>query len=354
MTCSLYLDAGVLHGAFALQHVASQRVILTFRLHHALDDGANDADALAQPLQRIQSALWLDLSQADPGRLLPQEPPAEIRLHQAGRALASQTADAWKHNDHHLRQAMASSDADPATLALSQAMVHFDRIAHQPHQQSWLSADEWDRLDQDIEQAVLRALPSVQDNPMQMLATAKLLIYLGPRHLPRAAELARHAFDHSTAFAAAFTTMGQLRMCEGDIAHAIQLFDSGLQLYERGSQPYLYALTLKCIALLADGRHAILQPMLTALTEHDPALSLRMRLMMMSPDAAPAADLGLYLHTAGPDATRRILFYMYRLSARTFVQQAHQRNILRGLAAHAHQQWGDPAIPPTLAWVLRD
>src|SRR5690606_9754775 len=243
-----------LHAALAMRGHGDSRPIGTLRCAMTAGDAVVEAIAATR---WARSTIWRHIAYpAEPRLTAPSDIPLEVRLQQASRALVA-PAQLWREGEEQLKLARQEAPDDPS-LSVLWSLNQLARLIHWPPAPALQLEGAREALDIEIERQVLGNLDAVENMPLLKLAAAKMLFFINRGHHDLAEQLADEAFSSSTAFAAAFATRGQLLMCAGRIAEALQLYDRGLELSEFGSEFQAYLLVLKATALMALGdRHRV-------------------------------------------------------------------------------------------------
>ncbi|MFK8253160.1 winged helix-turn-helix domain-containing protein [Ancylobacter terrae] len=335
---SFYRNGAEIACAAVLREGGGGRLLSASRLDLARDV-AGPADALAGS---VQSALWRHLSFARERHAAPTDVPMELRLHDAARLLTRQP-ESWLETEAQTARAFAERPDDPeAALALGMSL--YSRLLFSPYAPHSEPA-ETAVAEDEIERLVLMSLPRIDDDPILTLAAAKLLLFVGRGYHELAGQLAEHALAHSTAFAPAFSTLGQVRMCEGQIAAALELYEHGIELAEPGSQFHVYLMTLACVAHLAAGDRPALDRACARLYAVHPLAEAQFGSFATPLNEAGSPVIAQVI--GGLDARRAhaALRYSYYVSARMFLQEEHRENLLRDLLALLGGRFGWEVVP---------
>ncbi|MEI9902482.1 MAG: hypothetical protein WDN31_23025 [Hyphomicrobium sp.] len=205
--------------------------------------------------------------------------PLDIRMHDAARMLA-RTPVSWRETEKQLIEARTADPGD-ATLDVMWGLNQYARLTqHVVEPGLPLSQSEWAAIEDEIEALALASLPRIDDNPLLVLAVAKLLFFIDRGHAELAARLADEAFARSTAFAAAFALQAQMRACQGHIDEALLLYGKAIEMADKESEFHVYLLVLKIVALLAGGKPKALDRACTDLYAIKPELKLQFGFML--------------------------------------------------------------------------
>lgn len=162
------------------------------------------------------------------------------------------------------------------------------------------------------------------------LAAVQLLFFIDRGHL----DLTERAFARSTAFAAAFAMLGQVRLGRGRLADAIGFYDRGIELAEDGSAFHIDLLVLKCGALLATGDRVAFLDGRRPLYAAKPDARRDVGAYLVTPEENLPTEAAAMLEASGETGAHALLDGLYDLLARHSGVQAHRENVMRGLAAH--------------------
>jgi DNA-binding winged helix-turn-helix (wHTH) protein len=349
LDASFHNDGAVLHAAFVLRHGPARSVIGAFR---AKFDGCNARGAANNLADEVKTALWAHLALPRGAIVASVDTPLDIRMHDAARLL-SRTPASWHENEKQLAQARAANPDDP-TLAIMRGLNLYARLLqHVLESDGPMTESEWAAIEDEIEALALASLPRVGDNPLLMLAVAKLLFFIDRGHGDLAARLADEAFENSTAFAAAFALQGQIRACQGHLDEALGFYDKAIAMSEPGSEFHIYLLTLKLVALLAANKRAAQDQLTAELYAMQPALRVRYGLMLASPKLPELApDLEAMLAMLDEARARKLIHYFFNICARRFCDQSHRRNVMQGLLTHMVRRFGPTIVPAPIEKAL--
>lgn len=338
-------DTAGVHCAVALREATSGAALRAERWTIAPADEAGAARTAAVAFAAaIKSEIWRSLASARGAMAGPTDEPFELRLHRAA-VLLSRTPQTWLESEAELEKLRAEDPDDPQT-ALMWASHLYARLVLD------LASDPA-VLEPQIEALVFQALPHARGNPMLALAAAKLLCFVSRDHLELAEALAEDAFAESTAFASAFSVLGQLRLNRGRLREAIDYFDQGIELAEPGSEFQVFLMVLKCTTLLAlDDRQACLAASET-LYRTKPLTRMQMGLFLASPDEALPDDLRQILLSLDAGLLRRLLLHFDYLFVRRVPDMAGRKSMFRGVLAQLAQHRPlDELPPPVQAYAL--
>ncbi len=344
LEASFHARDGALHMALILAHGMTGQLLRTFR--HVVPDTA-EAPPLDDLAAQIRAAIW-SLEALPAPHTRPGDAPLEVRLHDAAQMMV-QSPESWATSEAQIAAERRRRPDDPA-LGLSAAMALYARLLQQVGPGRILTPAQWAAIEDEMENLALGALAAIDRHPLLALGASKLLFFVDRGHFELAERLAEDAFARSTAFAAAFATLGQFRMCSGAFAEAIDLYDDGIELSPPGSTFHVYLAVLKCTALLAAGDRSGLAAAAEALFAVAPAERLRIGLFFVPPDSdALPAELEAVAASLPAPYMRELVFYQYQVAARHFRRAAHRHNVMAGFTRLVERLHGADAIPPAIA-----
>ena len=328
-----------------LREMPMRQIVRAFRFDLGATDTASFTAEAARVSRGIIEALRNALTNASAGLGTPSDQPLDVRLRKASTLLSS-SSPAWLEKGQELSAKRAQNPADP-DIALQWCLHLFARLVlADPF--TGISSEERAEIEGEIEATALDCLPAIENNPLLMLAAAKVLYFVHRGHLDLAEDLAERAFARTADFAAALPLMGQLRQARGNFKEAVILFDRGIELADPESAFLLYMRVLKCIALLASGDRSALDAASTFTYDipHSPALVVMIGMTMTAADQPLPEAVTAALTAVGPVGVRNALEYVYVTSARHIIARTARANVMRGLVAHAVRLYGAAAVPP--------
>jgi DNA-binding winged helix-turn-helix (wHTH) protein/tetratricopeptide (TPR) repeat protein len=342
---SLHPLAERTHAAFVLRHGPARAVAATFRETFAAGD--DPAPAIARLAEAITDALWRRLAMGPDAPPTPTDPPLHLRMLDAS-ALLDPPGVTWLANGEQLARLRGEHPEDPA-IALMWAMHLYAKMTLVPGPEP-LSRAVVDKVDDEIEALVLRHLSAVRGDPVLALAAAKLLLLRQRSRTDLAESLAIEAFAGSTAFAAAFPMLGQVRAYRGDFAEAQRLYDEGLQLSPPGSAFEQYIRMIKAIAYVAADDQAAAAEVFERIVEAQPFVLELTGLLFLPPgDDGLARRLAPIADRADLATAKRAIAYLYFRAATHFQHPAHVANIMRGPLIHLVRRLG-PQVASDEIW----
>jgi tetratricopeptide (TPR) repeat protein len=212
-----------------------------------------------------------------------------------------------------------------------------------------MSLEERDGIETEIENTVLECLPDIENNPLLMLAAAKLLYFINRGHLDLAEEIAERAFTPTQDFTAGLPILGQLKYARGRYDEAVKLFDRGIEMVAPGSEFHRHMRVLKCLALVAEGHSGASVAQATDIgnlgVDGPREIGLMLGWMTAAPDRAlpPASEQAL--QEIGAAGAAKGLEYLYFTSARHIIAENGRANVMRSMIAHVSRLYGRQAIP---------
>jgi hypothetical protein len=333
---SFYDDGTHLHCAAVLRDAVTRQMLRTLRLAFDGEGASVKQMDIESAAAEIKAALW---RQATTGQGLlagPTDGPLELRMHDAAR-LFLLSDESWMQMGEQLAAARRDNPDDPEAN-LMWAMHLYTRIVQNPSDIGQRVA-----LESEIETLVFDSMTMLQDNPVFMLGVSKLLLFTGRGHLRLAQQIAEQAFESSAAFASAFATLGQIKMCKGDLGAAIDLYDRGIELSEPKSEFRVYLMVLKCAALLAAGDRPSLDRACAALYEEKPVTRFQIGLPT-APPGPLAPDLDMLVSQFDAARAAQAITYVYYIFARLLEREDHRENIMRGLIGHLVSRFGPDIV----------
>lgn len=332
-------DAGV-HCAVALREAAGGQTLRADRLVIGPGTAPDLERAAAACAASIKSEIWRSQTRARGEHAGPTDEPFELRMHRAA-LLLSRTPQGWLESVEELEKLRAEHPDDPQT-ALMWASHLYARLV--------LDLDSRPaELEPRIEAQVFQALPHIRDNPMLMLAAAKLLCFVSRDHLDLAQALAEEAFAQGTAYASAFAVLGQLKLNRGQLAEAVADFDQGIELAEPGSEFQVFLLVLKCTTLMALGDRSASEEANRRLYQAKPLTRMQLGLFLSHADEVLPDDLRQLLLGLEAALLRRLLAHYDYLFVRRVPDPAGRERMFRGIVAQMARHRSDDVLPPEVA-----
>ena len=335
-----HLHDDVLHAALLLRHAG--QFIGMKRVDHRAGSNAVGTEDILQ-------AIWSHLALPPPIGGLPDDLPPWIRQHDAALTLSGNPAKvSWRDNARMLERAMAESPHDQRLNVMWALNLYARLLQSMSEPDQWLSHEEWQAIEREIEETSLSALGDLPKMPEMGLAVAKLLLFVNNEHTELAESLVDQALQHGSAFATAAALRGEIAAIEGDIDAACQLYDEALELAEPGTEFFIYLMLLKAGALRAGNRLDALQALAERLRMTAPLAHARLGLLL-----APELNEGHMSRTvAGAELTSAIAAHMlqllYNVFGRRFKKLEHRRNIMNAPIAAFTAAFGDDVVSESI------
>jgi tetratricopeptide (TPR) repeat protein len=329
--------------AATIKAFGSGQIIRVLRYTVAGGDGDGallDREEIESRAEEIAAAIW-DMLAYPPSHLTPSQDVLAVRMHTASEYFAS--AEPWLEADRRLRAALEKNGDD------YQARLMLATNLHSKYLTAGMippEADNRARDEDEMEALVLSSLPHLQDNPVFMMAAAKLLYFLDRGHRPLAADIAAAAFGVTTAFATSFAIFGQIRMFEGEIEEALDLFERGLELVPEGSHFDLYLLTLKCQALLASGNWPGLRTAFDTYCERKSGIRAALAIFFTPVEAGNIIPEAQFLaDNVDERRARAMLLWAHYICGRLFRSVKHREAIMKPAAQLLLRRFGPEIVP---------
>lgn len=333
------LDEG-LDCAVTLREFATGRVLDTRRVP-AQPEGDRGPDDLARALT---DAVWLSLNYRRDTIPAADDPPLQIRLHETAEVLANDWGSSWQEAERRLRERRLAVPDDPEAAIMLATTLHTRYVlagVEALRVQDPRADDE-----ATISALVNAALPHLHGNGLFELAAARLLYFVDPEQRDVARRLAEAAFERTSAFAAGYATLGQIRMWDGHFDDAVRFYDRALEMAEPGSHFRSYLLVLRCKARIAEGGPAAGCDAATVLYTEDHHAR---HVLCLFYEPAAAIDLGAerqrLLDRLDAASARAALLVTHYLTARFFPRREQQRNSLITPAGWLVPRFGARIIP---------
>lgn len=343
---SFHADHGRLTCAAALREMPWRRIIKTFRLQLDVRNDASFASEAARVSDSIVDTLKRALKEASRGLGISEDEAIEERFQSASKLLSANNPT-WFANGDRLGRNREQNPHD-ADAALQWCLHLFSRLVlTEPF--TGMSLEERDGIETEIESTVLECLPGIENNPLLMLAAAKLLYFINRGHLDLAEEIAERAFAPTQDFTAGLPILGQLKYARGQYHEAVRLFDRGIDMAVPGSEFHWHMRVLKCLALVAEGHSGASAARATDIGNFGAGsireINLMLGWMTASPEGAlpPASEQAL--QELGAVGAAKALEYLYFTSARHILAENGRANVMRSMIAHVSRLYGRQAIP---------
>lgn len=308
--------------------------------------------AAADEAASIIDAVWKSLAMPAAGSASPTDVPLPVRLAEASEQMGAPYELTWRDAEVRLRDALARDPDDASSKLMLATAIHSKYILSGT---DILAVSDPRRTDEaEIEALVTAALPQVEGNDIHLLGAAKLLDFVGPIYADFALQLAERAFAGTTAFAAAFATLGQFRMYRGDIDEAVRLFRLGSELAEPNSRYRYYLQVLLCEALLASGNASALAQAVEPLFVNEQARRFFAFLYPAPVGLDVSYDIETALDGMTPARGRAMILMRHYTSARRFGDPGHRQNVIGHVAGLIAGRLGPQCIAEEVAPDLPD
>jgi DNA-binding winged helix-turn-helix (wHTH) protein len=346
LNVSFHADQERLGCAVTLCEMPSKRIMKTFRLKLDISDETSFANEASRVSDGVVHALRRALKEASTGLGIAEDEPIEARFHTASKLISAANPQ-WLAKGGELERNRAENPGD-ADAAMQWCLHLFSRLVlAQPF--TGPSLAERDDIENEIETTVLEWLPAIENQPLLMLAAAKLLYFVNRGHLDLAENIAERACALMQDTTAGLPILGQANYARGNHNEAIRLFDQGIAKTVPGSDVQFHFRVLKCIALVAGGQSGPSAARVTDIANLDPGSSRDITLMLGWMCAAPDGELPSESEQAlgelGAQRAAKALEYLYFTSARHLMSASGRANVMRSMMAHVSRLYGMSAIP---------
>ncbi|WP_137158269.1 winged helix-turn-helix domain-containing protein [Rhizobium sp. FKL33] len=330
----------------ALREMPSKRIMKTLRLQLDIHDDASLTSEASRISGDVIDALVQALKNVSTGLGIAEDEAIDERFQSASRLL-SVANPKWLASGHQLGRIREQNPHDP-DAALQWCLHLFSKLVMtEPF--TGMSLEKRDRIETEIEDTVLECLPIIENNPLLMLAAAKLLYFINRGHLDLAAEIAERAVPPMQDFTAGLPLLGQLKYARGRYDEAVKLFDRGIDMAAPDSEFNWHMRVLKCLALVAAGHSGVSAAQATDIDNFGPGSPREINLMLgwMTASAdrplSPASEAAL--QDLGATGAARGLEYLYFSSARHIQLETGRANVMRSMMSHVSRLYGSQAIP---------
>lgn len=355
---TFFADRGDVDCIISVREFRSARVIFARRL--GLERIASGTAALDDISAEISGAIWRAELTA-PARAVPlpialltsgggqEVPPSEPETASHRRLLARQgelerrSLSFWEANDRRLRLELAKTPND-AELKLLTALNIQSKYVTAGNKLFASGSNRREADEDEIEDFVTAALPSIRGEPEYAIIAGKLLHFLRRGYDELAKDLCEGAYAQSLAVGRSLSIIGQMRSFFGETDAAVQSLDQALYLARPGSHSHLYGLIIKCQALAAAGRWDELQSARRELSGINSIAGFVLEPMFGRPDA-PSIRARAMTYLVKRDRANAMLMHSYYVSARLFRDPEHGANSIRALAGVFANRFGREVIP---------
>ncbi|MGV8938739.1 MAG: winged helix-turn-helix domain-containing protein [Allorhizobium sp.] len=332
-----------------LQEMPAKRVLKIFKPHQDADASLSMESSIAALSGALVAYLQKIMNDMTAGLGIPPDLPLEERLWSASKQLSTVSYQTWLAKGEQLgrdRELTPSADT-----ALQWCMHLFSRlVVVNPFLP--IAPDERDAIESEMEEIALQCLPAVENNPVQMLAVAKMLYFVNRGHLELAQDIAERGAAQMPGSAAALPLLAQIYSALGKTSEALALLDRGLDMSGSNFEFFNYLSVLKCIALLAAADTRRAAEILAAIDEMGdhcpPDVALAIGLMAAPMDKKLAENLTNALVSAGSEGAGNALDYLYFTSARHHASPVACANVMRVMTAHVTGIYGEAGVPAFL------
>jgi tetratricopeptide (TPR) repeat protein len=331
--------------AITLKNFATGHIIRVSRhvVAEGLPSGPVEGAGVTATATEITTAIWDALTYRFGAPARPSDEPLAVRMHNAAGLLAG-TAN-WQETQRRLRATLERQPDDHRAKLMLATCLHSKYVTSAPF---LLPQQDFRRQDEDeMERLVLSSLPHLQDNPIYMMAAAKLLYFIDRGYRPLAIQIADDAFRSTTAFATSFATLGQIRMLEGNIEEALSLYDQGLELCQDNAAFELYIMVLKCQALLAADQRKALAAARDLLYAKAPG-TRALAIFFTPAGEAIASDVQQLVDMFDETRAKALLVFADYICGRLFRFAEHRENFLRGPLTLVVDRFGPAVVPEDL------
>lgn len=346
---SFHGDRGQMRCTATLQEMPSRRIMKAFSLQGDVSAGMPAASLVSKLSDDVAAYLQSLMTSMTTGLGVPAELSVEERSWNASNRLTTGSYQMWLAKGAQLG---ADRVLDPSTdTALQWCMHLFSRLVlASPF--SPFDFDERQGIESEMEAIALQSMPVVENNPVQMLAVAKLLYFVNRGHLQLAQDIAERAAAQMTGSPAALPLLAQIYSALGQADEAVALFDRGIAMAGSNIEFLNHMSVLKSIALLAAGDSrggANIIASIIDLGDHcPPDVAAAIRLMAAPADRKLPEALADALVAAGPQGAGNALAYLYFTSARQHASPVAVANLMRGFTTHVTNIYGEAAVPAFL------
>lgn len=299
-------------------------------------------DPARQAADLVDLALWRTEAFVD-GNMAASDHSPPVRLFSSGRPFTDNQV--FVENDRRLRRQIATDPADAQSRLMLAVNIHSKYVMCAG---IYPASDHRAEDEREMERLVLSALPGIRDHSALALTAAKLLHFLGGEHRPRALELAESAFSEATALASASATYGQLRLFEGAVSEAVDLFERSIALQAPEPEPMVrgYVEVLLCKACQAAANWEGLRRARGRLAAVQPEADRFLCWLFRAPDGRlDGPELERVLERFDLSMARALLRKHTYISARLFAKRTHRLNILSGPTGLLCERFGEEVLP---------
>ena len=355
---SFFSDRGRTDCIISAKEFRSRQVVFARRVGlHRIATGEVGLEMLAA---EIRDSLWLS-GIASPSRVealpvallnttRPSDAPAtepetasHRKLMSRHNELEAHNLSQWQANDSRLRGLLAQSQANPELKVLIALNTHSKYVTSGI--KLFMSGHNTRELDEDeIEEFVTSALPTIRNDPEYAIVAAKLLYFVKRGYDELARDLCEGAYAQSLSVGKSIAIIGQMRGFFGETDAALQCIEQALNLAKPGSHSHLYALVIKCQILSASRRLDALK-----FARRELAGANRIAGFMLEPMFGDPETLSLQSRALSfllrRERARAMLMHKYYTSARLFRDPEHGLNAMRSLTRVLTARFGQEVVP---------
>lgn len=254
---------------------------------------------------------------------------------------------AWRQTDRRLHE-LRAADPDNAQLKIMHATHIHSKYVIAGFKLFTSGVDDRKQDEQAIENFVLEALPSVQNEPEYAIMAAKLLHFVNRGYAQLARDIAEDSHRSSVEVAKSLVIVGQLRAFAGETEAALRCIDQALNLTKPGTKSRIYVLVIRCQALLAAGRFDQLTEAKRELYAQSALHAFFFEPFFSDPNKLSLQAKGAILVMSKARATA-VLKLNHYISARLFVEQEHRENMILTPLTLIVRRFGARAVPEEIA-----
>jgi tetratricopeptide (TPR) repeat protein len=266
------------------------------------------------------------------------EMPLAVALDQAA-GLFTNGDDKYQQVSDFLREKLAANPDDHHSAILLASSLHVGLTRDITQMED---PKQIDPILKEMESLLIAHLPGVQDEPLFLAATSKLLYFVG--HHDLAEKLAETALDLGPSFAATLMVYAQIMVFQGDVECALEYYDYALERCEPDSQFYSMILVLKATALRAGGDTTEVPDLISKVVALDETVRMQLNLYLTNDltEREPMVELAApSLPVKAWQALQRHIFY---ISVRLFQNKQHRERTVNSLLSTAITHGGEACI----------
>jgi DNA-binding winged helix-turn-helix (wHTH) protein len=268
----------------------------------------------------------------------PAEIPLSVALDQTA-GLFSNGNDKYQQVSDFLREKLAADPNDHHSAILLASSLHVGLARDVTQMEDPI---EIDRVLKEMEALLIAHLPGVQNEPLFLSATAKLLYFVG--HCDLAEALAETALDLGPSFAATLMVYAQIQLFQGDVDCALEYFEYALERCEPNTQFYSMILVLKATALRAGGDTTEVPALIEKVVALDESVRVQLNLCLTNDLATRDPLVELAAPTLSIEAWQTIQRHLYYISVRLFKNKQHRERLVNSLLSTAIAHAGEACV----------